>query len=140
MNPKGRPKIQDQWTDRTDLSKGQKFRLRHPEVFSSPKHKSKHASNMRVWRDKNPDAWQAILERRKKKVSTEKVDNFRANGLALVKHHNKVGRQKTAEIMRLHERGKSIADIAIWMTIPMSAVMAVVNTPKSPLDSEVKQQ
>lgn len=124
--------IIDQYTDRADLSYAQKWRLRHPE------HRIKHASEMRVWRDKNPGAWAEIVKRHQKKKhlerAMEKAKDARYN---LLNRNSGEYKGKRAEIMKLFSKGKSIADIVIWTRIPASVVLAVIGLEKSvakPLD------
>lgn len=126
-------KIIDQYTDRADLTGQQKWVLRNPEKIKATQaawqksNPGKHASDQRVWRDKNPDAYEAINERRKKKLLLVRVQRNTtfAKGQVVAPRTKRQERLRN-EILSLHGRGKSSADIAIWMNIPISAINSVI--------------
>lgn len=104
------PRIVDEFTNRKDMTKSQKYWARHPEL------KDKHAADMRAWRDKNPDAADAIQNRWKNKKRRESV---------LKRAFSRASYSKS-EILRLHARGKTIADIVVWTGAPYSAVASII--------------
>lgn len=125
-------KIIDQYTDRTDLTRHQKWRLRHLEQW-----RKIHAGQMEAWRSRYPEKDEAIQKRFRKKKKIKKVNAFIELRSRYVLANTKYGCGKRREIIELHKKGKSLANICIWLKLPMSAVCKVVEEAQSlqkPLD------
>lgn len=112
--------ILDQFSNRSDLKGYQKFRLRHPD------YRHKHASEMRVWRDKNPERVDAIVLRHKKKVRAQAAIAMRERAKRLSQSKSRLGKFIRKDILNLHRRGKDIGMIAVWTHMPVSVVASVI--------------
>ena len=109
-------KIIDQFTD-LPISPSTKWARRNPEA---------HASRQRVWRDKNPDAWEQSQKNRQKKKTLVSVNKFLSFSSVAMENprHNFKSREK--DILRLHAKGKDVGSIAIWVNLPCSVVSKVI--------------
>ena len=115
-------KIIDQYTDRTDLSASQKFKLRHPDRIKA---------YQRAYALNHLEEHRAYEANRRWKLRAEKIKKVVAyNASMIVRGRGPIGGFKTREILRLHARGKDVADIAIWTNSPVSAVLKVIETSK----------
>ncbi len=118
-------KILDEYTDREDLSADQKCRLRNPERSSQSR-----LNSVRKWRmnalDKDPCYFDASNKRQRQKKTLKRIgDNHQQIRLRLSLNNNaSIGKRK--EIIRLHNKGKTISDICIWTSTPVSIVSSVI--------------
>lgn len=165
--------IQDEYTDRTDLTPIQKFNLRHPGRLnelhrlrmakpenkikaleygkkwrSNPENKAKHKiacrlwisknrkhvnSKQRDWRRQHPDY---VMERQRKWRRKQKIKEIQRVNADTAKFINgsksTIAKSRRNEILALHNRGKDIGSIAVWMNIPVSVISQVIQTYANP--------
>jgi hypothetical protein len=104
--------IIDQYTDRTDLTKSQKFALRNP-VYNTER--------QRKWREANPEKISEINRRHRQKSRGKKIHSEKSNLFGFE------GRAKMLEIKRLIARGKPLASICVLTGVPMSVITQIAN-------------
>lgn len=94
--------IIDEFTNQTDLTPFQKWVLRHPDG------RQEHQKRYRKIK-----LLKAIDDRNDCKRKTVMADN-------------RVGKSIRNDIIHLHSKGKDMANIAIWLKVPMSVVSKVI--------------
>lgn len=104
-------KIIDQWTDRKDLTRHQRWKLRNPD---------KYKNTYTLYNIEHGD------ERLKKFRTKQTLKRIKTNQI----HRSwMMTNGKKEEIRGLAARGKPLCDIAIWMNLPMSVISGIVNKP-----------
>src|SRR5690348_1389174 len=114
--------IIDQYTNRTDLTSQEKWRLRNPE---------KCKSQQRMWREINSDKVDAYNEKQRKRLELIKSDKLKKSAVIYATGSNTLGKSIRREILNLHSRGKSIGDIVVWTRTPCSIVQRVIEESKT---------
>ncbi len=114
--------IEDEFSNRTDLSRCKKWKLRHPEQY-----RISHAAQMRVFRVKNPDSCDATRAKYNRKKKLKSLSNSKAYlERSILKVTNVIGNRLRKEILMLNSKGKDVGQIAVWTNVPVSIVRSVI--------------
>ena len=118
--------ITDQYTDRTDLNSHQKWALRNPEDAKAMSRLA--GARMRVkLLEKDPCFYDAANRKQANKRKLARIAAAQEEiriGIRKSTRGPSVGRRN--EIIKLHSKGKSLADICVWTNTPMSIVASVI--------------
>lgn len=125
-------KIIDEYTDRTDLTDQQKYDLRHPGRRSAMQkaHRKAHPEVQREcqrrWRSAHPEQYKAITDRSNRKTTLKRIQSRQLKRVSgIVEKQNPVWRSRRGEVLRMLERGRSIAQIVVGLSIPASVVLKI---------------
>ncbi len=117
--------IIDEFSDRKDLSSAQKWVRRNPEAAKCAMAKA-HKKYYQKLMEKDPCYFDESNKRQRRKIKLASIAEIKSRKNILINGTSNVSAGKRNEVLKLHSKGKSIGDIAIWTNTPVSIIAPII--------------